>query len=188
MCFTIWYRSSHLLITAGGPNLPSWGRVFHLCRKSYFFVVGFNLYHALNYKEFSPNYFRFRKYKWLNLYKFASLFVGPLDSLEQVLLFTAFVTWDRQKVVRHKLFIRANESEGHLPAKTDWRNHSDWQILKRYAEERRLSFSDEGISPEFKPFSKSRPAGGRSSSGVPCELALSECGRRVCKIIPWWLA
>jgi len=38
--------------------------------------------------------------------------VGPLDSVEQVLLFTAFATWDPKKVARHRLFIRANESAG----------------------------------------------------------------------------
>lgn len=80
--------------------------------KVIFFVDGFNLYHALDYTESGPNHFRFRKYKWLNLNKLACLFVGPLDSLEQVLLFTAYATWDPQKVARHKLFIRANESAG----------------------------------------------------------------------------
>jgi len=80
--------------------------------KIIFFVDGFNLYHALDYTESSRNPFRFRKFKWLNLQKLAGLFVGPLDSLEQVLLFTAFATWDPQKVARHKLFIRANESVG----------------------------------------------------------------------------
>lgn len=77
-----------------------------------FFVDGFNLYHALDYTESGPNHHRFRKYKWLNLRALASLFVGPLDSVEQVLLFTAFATWDPKKVARHRLFIRANESAG----------------------------------------------------------------------------
>ena len=34
------------------------------------------------------------------------------DTLEKVILFTAFATWDPGKVARHKLFIRANESVG----------------------------------------------------------------------------
>lgn len=77
-----------------------------------FFIDGFNLYHALDYLESGSDHFRYRKYKWLNLYKFASLFVGRLDKLEQVILFTAFATWDPAKVARHRLFIRANESVG----------------------------------------------------------------------------
>lgn len=80
--------------------------------KVIFFVDGFNLYHALNYTESGPDHHRFRKYKWLNLQALAGLFVGRLDSLEQVLLFTAFATWDPRKVARHKLFIRANENVG----------------------------------------------------------------------------
>jgi len=48
----------------------------------------------------------------LNLKHLAGLSVGPLDSLEQVLMFTAFATWDPGKVARHKLFIRANENAG----------------------------------------------------------------------------
>jgi uncharacterized LabA/DUF88 family protein len=80
--------------------------------KIVFLIDGFNLYHALDYTESGPNHHRYRKYKWLNLRSFASLFVGPRDSLEQVLLFTAFATWDPGKVARHKLFIRANENVG----------------------------------------------------------------------------
>jgi uncharacterized LabA/DUF88 family protein len=42
----------------------------------------------------------------------ASLYVGRLDSLESVFLFTALAAWDPAKVARHKLFIRANENAG----------------------------------------------------------------------------
>ena len=77
-----------------------------------FFIDGFNLYHALDYLETGPDHYRYRKYKWLNLHKLASLFVGRLDKLDQVILFTAFATWDPAKVGRHRLFIRANESVG----------------------------------------------------------------------------
>jgi uncharacterized LabA/DUF88 family protein len=80
--------------------------------KIVFFVDGFNLYHALDYTESGQDHFRYRKYKWINLRAFAGVFVGPLDSLEQVLLFTAFVTRDPAKVARHKLLIRANENAG----------------------------------------------------------------------------
>jgi uncharacterized LabA/DUF88 family protein len=77
-----------------------------------FFVDGFNLYHALNYFADGADQDRYRRYKWLDLFKLASLFVGRLDTLEQVSLFTAFATWDPGKVARHKLFLRANENSG----------------------------------------------------------------------------
>lgn len=80
--------------------------------KYIFFVDGFNLYHAVDYYTLGADHFRYRKYKWLNLYKLASLYVGRLDTLEKVILFTAFATWDPGKVARHKLLIRANESVG----------------------------------------------------------------------------
>ena len=80
--------------------------------KYVFFVDGFNLYHALDYVHMGPDHLKYRRFKWLNLYKLASLYVGRLDTLEKVLLFTAFATWDPAKVSRHKLFIRANENVG----------------------------------------------------------------------------
>jgi hypothetical protein len=79
--------------------------------KVIFFIDGFNPYHALDRTESRAYPDAFRKYKWLNLWRFASLFVGPKDSLDRVLLFTA-LTWDPQKVARHKLLIRANENAG----------------------------------------------------------------------------
>jgi uncharacterized LabA/DUF88 family protein len=77
-----------------------------------FFVDGFNLYHALDYCHTGPDHNRFRRYKWLNLRKLCSLFVGRLDRLEEVLYFTAVAEWDASKAAKHKLFIRAQESEG----------------------------------------------------------------------------
>ena len=76
------------------------------------FIDGFNLYHALDYFENGPNHYRFRKYKWLNLKKLASMFVFGKDTLEEVLYFTTLATWDAGKTVRHRLYIRALESEG----------------------------------------------------------------------------
>jgi len=75
------------------------------------FIDGFNLYHALNYFD-GPDHSRYNRYKWLNLHRLASLFIGRLDRLQKVLLFTALATWDQQKVARHKLFLRANEAVG----------------------------------------------------------------------------
>jgi uncharacterized LabA/DUF88 family protein len=93
-----------------GPDLPR-GVGFFMAKIA-FFVDGFNLYHSLDYFTSGPNPLQYRRYKWLNLYKFASLFVGKLDTLGEVLLFTALATWDPAKVARHKLFIKANESVG----------------------------------------------------------------------------
>jgi uncharacterized LabA/DUF88 family protein len=76
------------------------------------FVDGFNLYHALDYFESGPNHNKFRKYKWLNLKKLASMFVFGKDTLEEVLYFTTIATWDAGKTVRHKLYIKALESQG----------------------------------------------------------------------------
>jgi uncharacterized LabA/DUF88 family protein len=77
-----------------------------------FLIDGFNLYHALDYCHATPQHDRYRRYKWLNLRKLASLFVGPLDTLSDVLYFTALATWMPEKTERHRLFIRALETEG----------------------------------------------------------------------------
>src|SRR6266404_5346581 len=76
------------------------------------FVDGFNLYHALDYFETGPNHHKFRKYKWLNLKKLASLFVFGSDTLTEVMYFTTLATWDAGKTARHRVYIRALESEG----------------------------------------------------------------------------
>lgn len=70
------------------------------------FIDGFNLYHAI------ASHQKYRRYKWLNLKKLASLYVHGRDTLEAVLYFTTLATWDMVKVARHKLYIRALENEG----------------------------------------------------------------------------
>jgi len=72
----------------------------------YFFIDGFNLYHAI---DSDP---RFKPYKWLDLYKFANCFVRPNDKLSGLCYFTALATWEPDKVARHKIFIRAQEMQG----------------------------------------------------------------------------
>jgi uncharacterized LabA/DUF88 family protein len=76
------------------------------------FIDGFNLYHALDYFESGPDHHKFRKYKWLNLKKLASMFVFGKDTLEEILYFTTIATWDVGKTARHKLYIKALENEG----------------------------------------------------------------------------
>ncbi len=76
------------------------------------FIDGFNLYHALDHFKQGPDHHRFRKYKWLNLRKLASMFVFGKDTLDEVLYFTTIAAWDAGKAARHKLYIRALENEG----------------------------------------------------------------------------
>lgn len=88
-----------------GPSIPvELGFVF--MAKVYFLVDGFNLYHAL---DTNPDYHCF---KWLNLTKLARCFVLGKDTLEGVEYFTTLATWDPAKVLRHKIFIKANEAQG----------------------------------------------------------------------------
>lgn len=76
------------------------------------FVDGFNLYHALDYFQAASDHHRYRKYKWLNLKKLASMFVFGADTLDEVLYFTTLAAWDAGKTARHRTYIRALESEG----------------------------------------------------------------------------
>lgn len=73
--------------------------------KVYVFVDGFNLYHAL---DTNPSYHPF---KWLSLMKLSRCFIRNNDTIEGVEYFTTLATWDPAKVMRHKLFIKANEIE-----------------------------------------------------------------------------
>ncbi len=74
--------------------------------KTYFLIDGFNLYHAL---DALPGY---RKYKWISLTKLCQCYVSrKLDRITGIDYFTTLATWDPGKVVRHKLFIKAQENE-----------------------------------------------------------------------------
>lgn len=81
-----------------------------------FLIDGFNLYHALDYNvaPHTRDPYRYRKYKWLNLWRLASLYTSNVDgdSLQSVFYFTAFASWSSQKVSRHQLYINALENEG----------------------------------------------------------------------------
>lgn len=70
-------------------------------KKVAFLVDGFNLYHAID-KNFGDS-----KYKWLNLRKLAENLVDDEDIVDRVFYFTAYVTWDKTKVERHKKYVRA---------------------------------------------------------------------------------
>jgi uncharacterized LabA/DUF88 family protein len=71
-----------------------------------FLIDGFNLYHALAAHK------RYTKYKWVSFAKLCSCFVTKADSVAGIEYFTTLATWDPQKVVRHKIFIKAQENDG----------------------------------------------------------------------------
>ena len=110
------------------------GSGFSFMAKIVFLVDGFNLYHALAHTQATKPATQYCRYKWLNLWKFASLFVGSMDTLEKVLLFTAFATWDPAKVARHKILIRANESAGVSVVLGEFKrkNKRCWLCKKQY--------------------------------------------------------
>lgn len=80
------------------------------------FVDGFNLYHALNWYEYGRSdeeHRRYRKYKWLSLTGLAKCYISSMSQkLVQVRYFTTFATVDPMKVLRHRLYVWAQESEG----------------------------------------------------------------------------
>lgn len=98
-------------VTIAVAPASAWSWVFFMS-KCAFFVDGFNLYHALDYFNGGPNHRRYQRYKWISLTRLANCYVTRKDRIEEILYFTTLATWDRAKVDRHKLFIRAQESEG----------------------------------------------------------------------------
>ncbi len=73
----------------------------------FFFVDGFNCYHAFDARE------RYRKYKWVSLSKLCGCYVTEKrDTISGIEYFTALAAWDLGKVARHNIFIKAQENEG----------------------------------------------------------------------------
>lgn len=65
------------------------------------FIDGFNLYHAID-KNFPE------KYKWCNVHKLADSFINKKNQiLKKVFYFTAYATWDKEKIMRHKKYNQA---------------------------------------------------------------------------------
>ena len=73
--------------------------------KTIFFIDGFNLYHSIANKSFN-------KYKWLDLSELVKKYVTKSELIENIYYFTALTTWSPDKVKRHQIFIRAQESRG----------------------------------------------------------------------------
>lgn len=64
------------------------------------FIDGFNLYHAVQ-NNFSP------RYKWCNLRKLVTQFIDvETDVIKQIYFFTAYCTWDKGKLKRHKDYVK----------------------------------------------------------------------------------
>lgn len=74
-------------------------------KRAFFFIDGFNFYYSIN----KPCFYRF---KWLNYCKLASILKKADDEIKKILFFTAYAEWDQSKVARHKILIKALESEG----------------------------------------------------------------------------
>ncbi len=73
----------------------------------FFFIDGLNLYHAFDDHE------KYRKYKWISVAKLCKCYVtDKRDSISGIEYFTALAIWDPGKVLRHRLFIKAQENDG----------------------------------------------------------------------------
>lgn len=93
-------------IGPGGFGLRDYSlfEIFEM-KKVIFFIDGFNLYHAIANKTY-------RQYKWLNLNRLAYHFINKSEKIENIYYFTALTQWNPHKVKRHKIYIKALESEG----------------------------------------------------------------------------
>ena len=78
--------------------------------RTYAFIDGFNLYHALMGPRGAVG--PLSKYRWLNLKGVVSDFLEKDDTLAAVYYFTAYAYWNSPKVGRHKTYVRALESQG----------------------------------------------------------------------------
>lgn len=89
-------------IGPGGYGLRDF---FQKMKKVTFFIDGFNVYHALA----NPQY---RKYKWLDFNKFANHYINRFEKIKDIFYFTALTHWNKEKVKRHNIYIKAQVSVG----------------------------------------------------------------------------
>jgi len=80
------------------------------------FIDGYNLYHAINWYEYGKTdeeNRKYRKYKWLSLTELAKCYISPVSQqLVEVRYFTTFTTANSMKLLRHRLFVWAQECQG----------------------------------------------------------------------------
>ena len=74
-------------------------------RRVVFFFDGFNIYPAIDTPKYS-------KYKWLDYMKLAQCFAQRTDRIVDVYYFTAYATWNPEKMSRHLLYVEALETTG----------------------------------------------------------------------------
>ena len=55
---------------------------------------------------------QYKKYKWLNLNELALNMIPDNETLEQVLYFTAYCIWDKEKKEKHKKYVEALSKYG----------------------------------------------------------------------------
>lgn len=96
------------------------------------YIDGFNLYHAIA-EENDP------RLKWLNFRSLAKSLVRNGEELEDVYFFTAVLTWDHQKQLRHRNFMAAQEAAGVKIVESNFRKtqkfcHTKGQHCKRFEE------------------------------------------------------
>jgi len=81
-----------------------------------FFFDGFNVYHSLREFHFDntagKNIRNYEKYKWLDLYQLAKMFVKKEDVIDEVYYFTAYATWLPDPMARHKIYVKALQNAG----------------------------------------------------------------------------
>ncbi len=77
-----------------------------MSRRAIMFIDGFNLYHSLN------DYPVYRKYKWLDLWRFSDALLLPNDTLTGVLYFTAYTYWNPARQARHEDYVAINRARG----------------------------------------------------------------------------
>ena len=75
------------------------------------YIDGYNFYHALDRFSIKNNK-KYEHYKWLNLYKLMQFYLQPTDKLVSIYYFSAYADWLPEASNRHKLYIKALESQG----------------------------------------------------------------------------
>lgn len=89
------------MYTQGYNKLSIENRMTPIC----VYIDGFNLYHAsAAYND--------PKLKWLNFKTLAESFCRKNEYLEDVYFFTAVATWNKDKEIRHRNFIKAQKTYG----------------------------------------------------------------------------
>lgn len=99
-----------MLTAPGSPEAPGFFCLYtnqEICMKrAVFFIDGFNFYHSI------ANEKSFHRFKWIDYSSLASKFIKANETITQVILFTAYATWNEDKVARHKLYVKILKYHG----------------------------------------------------------------------------